>query len=458
MRRFLAVLALTGCTFSTAGVPGDDVAPDADPTAPDAQPIVPDADPTIPDASCTPGCDGDTLISCTGAPDVECDLGCSESGAPHCRAMVPSNLTDTGALDDVNAGLTFVSGEKYDLFTDTGQITAQGSGLDLRAAGASVGGTTYEQIGDSLAVLAVDSLTVEEGAVVLGYGQRALIVLSRGAIAMHGEIDFSAGCVLGGGGFTARCGGPGAGNGGNSTIVNGEGCAGGTGGENGGNETGGAGGGFATSGGNGGPAAGKTTPLATPITTCAGPTLIPLRGGSGGGAGAPSGTSVGGGGGGALQLSSLASITIGSAIAVERPVFYLAGAGGTGTNSGNKGGGGGGSGGALLLEAPTITIVDVVVITSGGGGGGGRTTDQDGAWGPEDGTAALGGAGDPAGAGGNGGIVLVGAQAGGGNTDGTGGGGGGIGRLRINTEAGGFTVPGTSRVVAISSSGTLTAN
>jgi len=448
---------VSGCTFPTSGVSDDVVTVDAS-TSGDASSV--DADPTAPDAACTPGCDGDTLITCQGNMPVEtdCELGCALGGGPHCAEMVPSNLSDAADLTGVSGPIALTAGDKYTLYTDTGQIQ-RNDGTDLRAAGANVGGTIYRQINPGLAVLAVSTFFLADDTPIAAYGDRALIILASGPVQIDGSLDFSAGCDLGGG-FTARCGGPGGGNGGSPTAVLGDGCAPGAGGSSGSPENGGAGGGFASMGGNGGDVPGKTAPAASPLTSCADATLIPLRGGSGGGAGTGSGNSVGGGGGGSLQVTSLTSITVGTSGASSRPMFYMAGAGGEGPGPmANRGGGGGGSGGALLLEAPTVTIVDAVVITSGGGGAGGRVINLDGAWGPSDGSPATGGLGDGGGgAGGNGATPTVTVGVGGASADGSGGGGGGYGRFRVNTAAGGFVVPPVALVTAATSSGPVARN
>jgi hypothetical protein len=120
--------------------------------------------------------------------------------------------------------------------------------------------------------------------------------------------------------------------------------------------------------------------------------LVPLRIGSGGGAPwVVAGTTSGGWGGGALQFVAGESIVIGP----EREISVEGGWGG----SEDPNGPGGGSGGSLLLEAPSITVEGSLLAHGGAGGG----YDHDG-------------------------------------------GKGGDGRIRINTEPGGFTM-GASAVI-----------
>ncbi|MBE7449635.1 MAG: hypothetical protein HS111_12275 [Kofleriaceae bacterium] len=236
--------ALVACSFTPSGdggggdddaavgddAAGDDAGPGVDAVTPDA-PATTDAAP--PDAGCVETCSGDDAITCSGGTPMSerCDLGCSTTGGVHCRVMVPSNLPDASDLTGVTAGLTFAPAQDYYLLTDTGEIVYDVGGvrMTLRAAGGDVGGTRFRVVSDTLAVLAVDTLTLPATARVYGFGNRGLIVLARGAITIGGEIDFSAGCFLGQT-FTRACGGPGAGDGGTSAAVNGAGCAGSAGG------------------------------------------------------------------------------------------------------------------------------------------------------------------------------------------------------------------------------------
>src|SRR5206468_2853715 len=48
--------------------------------------------------ACTPGCQGDMLLTCTGAPK-NCQLGCSEDGDAHCLAPSASNGVDVTLVD-----------------------------------------------------------------------------------------------------------------------------------------------------------------------------------------------------------------------------------------------------------------------------------------------------------------------------------------------------------------------
>jgi hypothetical protein len=439
---FVALLAMS-CTF-------DDVRPavvDGGSNQADA------------DAACVDACDGDTLVRCDGTGPVrtECAAGCTGGPEPRCAAMVPANDVGLDDLVEVPAiGFVVPAGRTYTIKTDLGLITDEaggvirpatpGGGLHLETA------SVYQPRGDALALFAVDSLTVEAGAVMRGEGTRALVVLSRRDITVAGTFDFSAGCQDQRG---PVCGGAGGGTGGvNDPATDAQGCAPGGNGrgspsaEAAGAETGGGGGGLGGSGAAGGDAvwSPERHPGGRPgevSDACPNASLVPLRGGSGGGAGGRGDVNggLGGGGGGAMQLSSLTRIVVGSGGAEMQALLLANGAGGSAPAMGRQGGGGGGSGGAILLEAPDVNIAAGSVVAANGGGGGsgeGPSTDPglNGAPGGSTAARALGGRGndDGAGYGGQGGARSGFATAGGEWFDGSGGGGGGVGILRINAR------------------------
>jgi hypothetical protein len=448
--RWLSVVAGLGLGLSSCSFDDGGVQPDGNGTPPDASV---DAVPPV----CTPGCEGDILVTCPEgvAQRAECDLGCVADATPHCAVMVPSNGVSVGDLDVVPVDKPFVvpDGETYIIDTDTGRIEDAGGDV-VRPATAGGGvhtdtGTYYARIGDPIGLFAVDALIVEAGGVLRGEGGRALVILSRRDILVRGTIDFSAGCLSGVGGST--CGGPGGGDGSSLGGMAG-GCARGgngvglPGGGDPGDETGGGGGSLGGAGGAGG---GGRGPQPRPggaggqlPGTCPGVTLQPLAGGSGGG-GAGIGDAnggAGGGGGGAIQLSSLTRIEINAGNGADSPAsIRVNGAGGTATVTSNQGGGGGGSGGALLLEAPELAVAGGSILVANGGGGGsgtvpGTTAGANGQAGGLTATRAAGGVGDDDGEGfgGVGGARSGGAMPGGGNVDGGGGGGGGVGIIRVN--------------------------
>jgi len=484
MRWSLLIVAAAGaCSFNPSGsvdatTTGDD-AHDVDGTLPDGALLdgalpdgtVPDgtlpdgtspdsalpdgATDAPPDAACVPGCTGDLLTECTPlAMTRTCDLACLPGPTPHCAELVPSNLPDSSDLTGVTGGLAFRTGS-YLLDTSTGVISDR-VGNVIRPASDTTIRYRIVSTDPPIAVMAMTQLSIPAGATVFAVGRPALILLVGGSVTIAGQLDLSAGCFVGAD-YTRRCGGPGAGWGGNATMGAGTGCAGGGAGQGQQRRSGGAGGGFATVGGNGGAGGGNPEAMAASISNCTGATLVPLAGGGGGGAGPASGGSFGGGGGGAVQITSLTSITIASSTAVTPADVYAGGAGGKAPTSLGGAGGGAGAGGAILLEAPVVNLTQGRLTAAGGGGAGGRSTMNDGAYGRHDGVAAPGGAGDPAGgAGGAGAVDGMAAQVGdGGDFDGTGGGGGGLGKLRVNTKAGTWVAGTGSLTVGALTTGPL---
>lgn len=461
-RAWLAPLAMVAaCSFDPGGA-GTIDAPGGGPDGPpdgDLPPI--DADHDAPSA-CTPACNGTTLITCVGGAPVgqECPQGCSENVTPHCRELTPSNGASLTDLTGVTSAIDIAGGRVFVFDTDDGSIESYDLSslvtppLTVRNPGDGVvDGIGFRSAGQgpglpSLGIWSVTAFTVNPGVSTALHGTarfvgaRAAIVLSRGAITVRGVVDAGAGVFN----RTCReCGGPGGGNGG-TRMDPATGCApGGNGAYGAADETGGAGGGMSTIGADGGDSDAEGG-VAASIATCPGVELIPLQGGSGGGRGGydasppVAGGEVGGGGGGAIQLTSLAAISI-----VGTADVYAGGAGGAGS-SGRYGGGGGGAGGAILLEAPTITIGDTARITANGGGGGSGRTSSAGEAGNRGAMRASGGTGDGGGGndgrGGRGGIASVTGTAnllqeqGNGGVDGTGGGGASAGRVRFNTASG----------------------
>jgi hypothetical protein len=378
--------------------------------------VIPERDATISAAvtltSCSPGCAGNLLTTCTG-PTVACTLGCSETGDAHCIGARPSNGVDPVAADPLRGTITIAGDATFD--ADTGAI----SGALTRDAGPGVdAGIGYVQVpafaagGAPLGIFVFPNLTIEAAATVRFTGTRAVVLLIGDAAKLAGTIDVSAGRSL------RPTPGPGGGAGGAATVALGCGP-----GSPGNLATlgfsGGAGGGGGTPGGAGGSLGGTAGGAAGKL--CLPASLEPLQGGSGGGAGHPvagATGSRGGGGGGALQ------ITAGGRLEVTGKI-NAGGAGGEGGGT-IAGGGGGGSGGAILLEAPTVVIANAAIIAANGGGGGGNleapgdsgaasTTPAKGGFGPTDtaagGRGGAGGSSPGAGTNSSGGGGAVGAIA-----------------------------------------------
>ncbi|HVV88365.1 MAG TPA: hypothetical protein VHE35_35225, partial [Kofleriaceae bacterium] len=328
-----------------------------------------------------------------------CALGCAADGTT-CLDFDPSNLDDFGFLDGVDVSLVLAAGTSR---LDTMRMELHDP------TGALVPGLRFEPrdtTNPGVLVLAVDGLVVPADATLRVSGSRALLVLSRGAIAIAGTVDGAGGCDVEAN-TPARdrlwCGGPGGGDGGHRDNGNGRtaatGCAPGGNGDAGSttDEHGGGGGGFGTAGGDGGGGDG-IGPDSEGGTVGGTDTLEPLRGGSGGGtagyranAGDDNRT-AGGGGGGALQLTAKLSIDVSG-------VLDVSGEGGAGTAQastyqppGTDGGGGGGAGGGILLEAPSVTLTSAaIVVANGGGGGAGIALDHAGSRGLRSHTPAPGG-------------------------------------------------------------------
>ena len=328
---------------------------------------------------------------------VASTTGCSFE-PPGAFAPFPSNGANADHLDGVTQGLTIPAGLDSTIDTDNGEIIIDGAVFRADGPGL-IGDIHFTILADNIAILAVDSLSVELDARVRVAGTNALILLSSNDVLIQGAVDISGGCIddL----QDRTCGGPGGFSGSDTGINpviendNGDpagGCA--PGGNGTGNdpdhETGGAGGGFGTRGANGGTGGdGRSGGLAVaPDGSCPDASLVPLMGGSGGGAGGLGVFGgVGGGGGGALQITSLSQIIINGAGASDTVGIRSSGKGGGGGTD-SDGGGGGGSGGAILLEAPAIELRQAVLAANGGAGGSGGNTNnsvpgEDGHFGPD---------------------------------------------------------------------------
>jgi hypothetical protein len=299
----------------------------------------------------------------------------------------------------------------------------------------------------TVAVLSVDSLTVDAGATISVMGVQPFLLVAWSTMAIDGRIDA--------GSRVPMAGVPHIGAGANEACGTSAGSFGSMGGATGGSGGGGGGGlqgaggagahGVAASGGMGG---GTVVPLV-------------IRGGCPGGTSgmagmsatppaSPSSQALGGAGGGAIRLVAHDSITIEGSVSAS-------GAGGSGAPLNSAcGGGGGGSGGYVALEAPAVAIGanGAVAANGGGGGGGGGTLDagNDGADGGIDLQAAPGGVVSSKGCGLPGGVGSAAGQLDG--SDGTGaitggcggGGGGGGGAGFITIASAGFTAQGSAKI------------
>jgi hypothetical protein len=333
-------------------------APDAFVPPPDAwAPDAFGADAWAPDAwgpdafSCTPRCDGATLVACDGArtPCVAC--GTSDAIAePHCLELVPSNTGSVdlaGRADDVN--LTSVV---------TWDTTACDSG--------GLSGIARE-IGHEITIEGVDTCVVTTNRFTLSgelrvIGSRSLVIVARDRIeiAASGILsvasnndESSVTCTRGAAGAGSRASGDGVG------------AAGARGSDTYAPDSGGGGGGFCGVGGGGGDGEGGAVGGDGGAASGAGD-LIPLIGGVAGGNGSGR-VGEGGAGGGAVELSAPRVSVLGRILA------HGAGGLGGGIEPGGRlqgAGGGGGSGGAILLEGLEVTLGPASMLDLRGGGGG----------------------------------------------------------------------------------------
>ena len=267
-------------------------------------------------------------------------------------------------------------------------ITASGSPWTY--ATAVMGGVLSDKVGAVLssnvvvqqsdnsmvAVLNVEDLVVEPGAVLNVIGDKPLIIASWGTIVVNGTID--AGSSTYETSAVTHVDGPLRTGAGANRTANCSGLTGqpGTTAQNTGGSGGGGGGGYHGGGGDG--TTGDTVQVAGGpggLKMAQAPTVI--RGGcAGGGSGTAGATgwqapataatfAAGGAGGGAIELAAMTSISVPTGALVN-----AGGAAGGGAPQGSAvGGGGGGSGGYLRIEAPMIALSGTLSANGGGGGG-----------------------------------------------------------------------------------------
>lgn len=386
--------------------------------------------------NCTPGCNGNNLVTCSGGIQTvtTCGSSCLATPEPHCAVFVPRNGVDPAFLDGATFTANVPNGATWVINTDDGSIT-QCPGQAIRPTNAPATNPIQFDVvpavagGRAIAVFSMDSLTVQPGGRVVGLGSRALAIQARGDVVVNGAFVVAGGpaacsvqaACTNGVGMSPTCAGPGGGAGHPVTIgIDGPGSGAPY-----------AGGGFAGVGGQGGGAS-----YAVPAGG--------LIGGSGGGESSFWNVGGGGGGGGALQISTRTRIDLGGTQGI-----LASGGGGTAPGSDMFdvmwSGAGGGAGGLVVLDAPTVHVNAFLLANGGGGGGGGgeasdapapsfQSTRQPGGYG-----------GSPGGDGGGFGILN------GGNAypvpmGGSGGGGGAAGYLRIFTATNGYVQGGTATV------------
>ena len=351
-----------------------------------------------------------------GADTGTVDTGAPETGAADAATgFTPSNVPLT----------TFAEGAGDVTVTNT--CTADTDALTLDCVGpGSDGGLPYvfvkamQSDGTSVAVLAVNSLSIAPTGALGLRGSSPIIVWARTTVDIQGSFtadpDFH---PTNGGGFVAAASGAGGGPGGGGAGTSNP-------------RVGGSGGGYCGVGGAGANSSIVTLDAGSPIAgghAYGNASIVPLIAGSAGGG--VMGEGGGGEGGGAIEITAGTSIIARAGGAISVPGY-----GGTGN------GGAGGSGGAILLEAPSVTIDGNLAANGGGGavfaGGGGAQDGQPNA------TPAMGE--DTRSAVGSAGAQINGAD-GAATTMATSSGGGGAGRIRINTATGAATI-GTSAVVS----------
>ena len=423
---------------------------------------------TVADNACV---DANTLASCrsdgTGLDSIACAAGCSTTGSPHCRLIVPTApVTTTDSNVAGTAAVNVASGEVR-FNSDNGLI----AGAITRPANTNLGAVEVHagiafHVAGGVGIFAFGPLTVAPGATLKIYGTIPVALVSSGDVLVAGIVDarpFDATGAL----CAGTVGGPGGGQGGApGTVVSGMPSSGspGTGMGPGGGSTGVTQGGPGGGGGGGHFAGGATGAdgchLNSPASSggTGGITYGPgLQGGSGGGgAGAFAGV-AGGGGGGAVQLTATGIVTIGDGTDIEG--INAGGCGGVGGTAA----GGGGSGGSILVEAPVVQLGIKGTLAANGGGGGandGSGGNDTGAPGSLSASIAFGGGSSTAGGtrGGNGGA---------GNTPAGGaplaactgqgfGGGGAAGRVTINTVGAGPSVNAQAVISPSTASGGAT--
>jgi len=358
-------------------------------------------------------CDGNNLVGCngdgTGEVSETCALGCHGTEA-RCNDVAPSNGL-APYLDMTSGEADFALGTTATINTDDGRVQVDGNPVDVRSTLIS------QTSGPGIRIFIVHGLTAADVTI---SGSNALAIVSDGDLKISGTFAASANGIVapGAGGFNdSTCRGQ------EGNIVASGAFA------------GSGGGGFGSSGGTGGSAInidGTAAGGAGGLPT-GNPELVPLRGGCD--AGLYTGSArLFGFGGGAVQLVSRTQIAVTGVLAAN-----------------GSSGSGGGSGGGILLEAPIVEVPGNVVANGGAGASGGLPPmlGQDGR---PNATPAIGGlpCATTCGSGGNGAARNTGA-AGGASVDGVsvgtsvvfaGNGGGGVGRIRVNSIAGGLTATG----------------
>ncbi len=221
-----------------------------------------------------------------------------------------------------------------------------------------------------VAILHVNDFSIADGVEVRLIGERPIVIIAGGDVAIEGLLDAAArGAQPGPGGYgPGAMGGMGAGAAGTHEGIcdTGGGGAGHAGpGADGGSSSGCGSQGVDIQGGSGGEAYGDYDDLSSSV----------LRGGSAGGVGGPGCSSVrAGAGGGAVQVYALGAIRIGNDAGDGG--INAGGGGGEGgvfcpDGTGRGGGSGGGSGGVIFLQAVSIDVRGMLAANGGGGGGGG---------------------------------------------------------------------------------------
>lgn len=366
---------------------------------------------TLGGCTCEPGamrCEADQLRRCSadGMLSVStCALGCTTDGE-RCVDVDPSNGLAT-FLDMALDGPDLVIPDDATINSGNGEIRV--GGRIIAAPSAVLAGQSG---GVDIRVFWVRSLRLGRSST---SGGPAIAFVSAGDISINRELSARAGGSHPAGvGSRGQCEGD-------------DDCA------------GSGGGGFGSAGGRGGSSASNTGALGGEVSGNA--ELVPLRGGANGGEGDDRCTPFScspckGRGGGAIQLVSRSEISV-SEGAID--------AGGQGSSpdpvpiDGNVLACGGGAGGGILLEAPVIEIgFGAAIVANGSGGSGGCSVEgQHGGISDE---RAPGGLCASLGDGGAGAAGNLPALNGANNSVAAGACGGGVGRIRINTTAGGLTI------------------
>jgi len=381
-------------------------------------------------ASCNAGdhqCAGRVLQTCGAdgmwdpTQDHNCEFTCAASAC-----VQPSNidLPTVNACNDLGTAPPLDPGPN-------GTVTYQMPGPELvcsPACGSVMTIAPAETTVDGEAWFCVSSINLQAGAkLVVGpmapKDALGFIVDTTATIAGRISVDGQNAIQSHGGGGPGGIAGPGGFTGAvqdDSVGANGQGSAGGDGGDHmdcqsSGNWAGGGGGGGGNFGSGASGGAGGCSQNTVVNGGGGGPAefahdLIPLVGGGGGGGGGDATGGVGdgwagGGGGGAVQIAARLSISIAGEISA-------AGGNGFGGATTIDGGGGGGGGGGVLLESPMVMIAGAIVVDGGNGGPSGAGSP--GGMGATSNAAAMPGTsfdptmrGGGTGGGGGGGLVML---------------------------------------------------